>query len=279
MRDDMFANPSLDTLPRPSQPLSSDPGRGLRNGPRPVGGLLYLVFMGLVASAIIGVFFGAGFFLLAAPARQIVADSAKQHDGNPSLLNADAPQMRREPPAALPDRAAVATLPSPPLAQHAAVTPAPTPQEEKKPPNSVAEHPSETTAQTTLEPEPPSGPSGPPTPVISLPGPTPSSPQGALAPSGAKRPATHDGRSNHKMATSQHPQPRSVRRDRPLTPPQSPRDRPVSTEAAGTDTFDQILTRLSQRTQPVAGSLTPPPLSQPDPFTQPPGTNSRRAAQ
>ena len=46
---------------------------------RPVGNLLYLVFVGLVASATIGVFFGIGFFLLVQPTREVIA-SLGTHD-------------------------------------------------------------------------------------------------------------------------------------------------------------------------------------------------------
>jgi hypothetical protein len=46
---------------------------------RPLGNLLYLLFVGLVASATIGVFFGGGFFLLVQPAREVNA-SLDTHD-------------------------------------------------------------------------------------------------------------------------------------------------------------------------------------------------------
>jgi len=45
---------------------------------RPVGNLLYLVFVGLVASATIGVFFGIGFFLLVQPSREVIVEELVQ---------------------------------------------------------------------------------------------------------------------------------------------------------------------------------------------------------
>jgi len=48
---------------------------------RPVGNLLYLVFVGVVASATIGVFFGIGFFLLVQPSREVIASLVTRDGG------------------------------------------------------------------------------------------------------------------------------------------------------------------------------------------------------
>ena len=104
MRDELSVDPWLDPRPRPG---SAEPELGLRSARRrpaplsgtenagrlssppnrvrsrlpspsaalPVGSLLCLVLVGLVAAAIIGVFFGAGFLLLVHPEKEIVADT------------------------------------------------------------------------------------------------------------------------------------------------------------------------------------------------------------
>jgi hypothetical protein len=58
---------------------ASPPTRHMAVGRRPVGNLLYLVFVALAASATIGVFFGVGFFLLVQPTREVIA-SLVTHD-------------------------------------------------------------------------------------------------------------------------------------------------------------------------------------------------------
>lgn len=149
MRDEMFADPWLDARPRPD---SAEPELGLRSAPRsphalsgtenaghrglssppdpvprrapmtsaalPVGSLLYLVLVGLVAAATIGVFFGAGFLSLVHPGTETAADT----DANGRDLSrpySDAPRAdRKDPPppreSAAPDSAAVAAPPGSP---------------------------------------------------------------------------------------------------------------------------------------------------------------------
>src|SRR5258707_13406136 len=122
MRSEMFATPSLDARLRPataepefslrSAPRSRDStatsnprmllgtegegGMPVTSTPRsavtrrrttaaehPVGSVLYLVLIGAVAIAIIGVFFGSGFLLLAPPAKEIVADAGAPDSKSP----------------------------------------------------------------------------------------------------------------------------------------------------------------------------------------------------
>ena len=56
-------------------PPTSAPSRRIAAARPPVGILLYLVFIGLVAMVIIVVFFGAGFFLLAREAAPVLGET------------------------------------------------------------------------------------------------------------------------------------------------------------------------------------------------------------
>src|SRR5713101_6934208 len=70
----------LDSGLAASPSTSTPPTRGA--APRlPVGTLLYLISVGLVAVATIGVFFGTGFFLLAHHAEQTTAGSGSRDHG------------------------------------------------------------------------------------------------------------------------------------------------------------------------------------------------------
>jgi hypothetical protein len=191
MRDEMFADPWLDARPRPG---SAEPELGLRRAPRPpdplsgtenagrrglssppdpvpsrapmtsaalpVGSLLYLVLVGLVAAATIGVFFGAGFLLLVHPGKETVADTGTRDPPRPysdaARADLEDPPAPRE--SAAPGSAAVAAPPGSPLAQPAAMAEAPAPQQseaaENSPPGASSSHPP---ARTALEPEPASG--------------------------------------------------------------------------------------------------------------------------
>jgi hypothetical protein len=56
-------------------PNASAPTRRTDAAGRPIGILLYLASVGLIAAAITGVFFGTGFWLLASPASETITDS------------------------------------------------------------------------------------------------------------------------------------------------------------------------------------------------------------
>src|SRR6266478_2021639 len=135
MRGEMFATSSLDARLRPagaepefslrSAPRSQDPAatsnprtllglgtedagempvtstprsavsRRTRAAELPVGSVLYLVLIGAVAIATIGVFFGSGFLLLAPPAKETVADAGAR-DGKSSRPHGGAPRADGE---------------------------------------------------------------------------------------------------------------------------------------------------------------------------------------
>jgi hypothetical protein len=301
MRGEMFATPSLDARLRPAKaepefslrgaPRSRDPmtasnpgmllgtedagampvtstprsavsRRRITAAGRSVGNVLYLVLIGAVAIAIIGVFFGSGFLLLAPPARETVADagardgkSPRPHGGAPRA-DGESALISRE--MAVPQSTAVAAaVPDSPLAQPTTVAKAAPPQEsneaERFPPAPSNAAPS----QTASEPAPASSPmdaAAPPTRSASA---GPSSAQDSVLPAGAKHRQTRDGRGNHTHVASRHSHPRSARSDQALTPP-----------TGHTGSFDQLITQLAGQTKPIARSLTPPSAEQPDPFAQ-----------
>jgi len=123
----------------------STPSRRTDAAGRPVGILLFPVSVGLIAAAIIGVFFGTGFWLLASPARETIGDFGR----DPSRLNGDA--FKAGDAAVLelagemqtPDSAAVNLTPGSPLDQGSAAADAAPPQQ-----NNVTQE---------LSPAPPSG--------------------------------------------------------------------------------------------------------------------------
>jgi hypothetical protein len=129
MRDQVFTEPWLDTRPRPG---NAEPELGLRSAPRlpdslshgkgkdridppsppdpvpcrsavtsaplPVSSLFYVVLLGLVATATIGVFFGAGFSLLTHHGNETIADAGTR-DRSPPRSYSNATQTEREDPA------------------------------------------------------------------------------------------------------------------------------------------------------------------------------------
>jgi len=112
-----FGPPSA---PRPmiQRGIISEPLRG-RHG-LPAGMLLYLASVALVAAAIIGSFFGSGFFLLPSTASKVITD----FDHNPSRVYGGTPEADREAvlvsrETGMPHSVAVDVLPSSsPLGQH-----------------------------------------------------------------------------------------------------------------------------------------------------------------
>jgi hypothetical protein len=301
MRSEMFATPSLDARRRPAKaepefslrsvPRSQDPAatsyprmllgaedagelpvtstprsevnrRRTTAAERPVGNVLYLVLIGAVAIAIIGVFFGSGFLMLAPPAKETVADagardgkSPRPHGGAPRADGEAAPVSREM---EVPQSTAVAAArPDSLPAQPATVAKAALPQQSNEANNSPPAPSNAAPPQTASAPAPaPSSidAAAPPTRSAS---PGPSLSQDSVLPSTAKRRQTRDGPSNHTRAASRLSHPRSARSDQALTPP-----------AGNTGSFDQLLTQLAGQTKPVARSLTPPSAGQPDPFAQ-----------
>jgi hypothetical protein len=300
MRGEMFAVPSLDARRRPakaepefslrSAPRSRDPTatsnpkmllgtgdagempvtstprsevnrRRTTAAERPVGNVLYLVLIGAVAIAIIGVFFGSGFLLLAPPAKETVADAGTR-DGNPPRPYGDAPRVESEAALgsremAVPRSTAAAALPGSPLAPPATEARAVPPQQSNEAESSPPTPSNAAPSQTASELAPASSAMDAAAPPTQSASPGPSSAQDSVLPGGAKRQQTRDGRSNHARVASRHSHPRSARSDQALTPP-----------AGHTGSFDQLLTQLAGQTKPIARTLTPPSAEQPDPFAQ-----------
>jgi len=227
----------------------------------PVGSVLYLVLIGAVAIATVGVFFGSGFLLLAPPAKETIADSGTR-DGNPPRPYGDAPRVESEAALgsremAVPRSSAAAALPGSPLAPPATEAKA-APQQQSNEAESFPPAPSNAApSQTASEPAPASSAMDAVAPPTRSASPGASSAQDSVLPGGTKRRQTRDGRSNHTRVASRHSHPRSARSDQTLTPP-----------AGYTGSFDQLLTQLAGQTKPIARSLTPPSAEQPDPFAQ-----------
>jgi pyruvate/2-oxoglutarate dehydrogenase complex dihydrolipoamide acyltransferase (E2) component len=275
MRDKLFADPWLDarpggaererglrSAPPPPDRLSGTENagrRGLSSPPDPapsraptrsaalpVGSLLYLVLVGLIAAATIAVFFGAGFLLLVHPEKEIVADTGTRDPPRPYGGTArtdleDSPAPRAS---AAPDSAAITAPPGSPPAQPEAMAEVPPPQSEaaeNSPPGASSSHPP---ARTALEPQPASGFPGSSASAMPLARPAPFSVADVPAPHATKSRATRDGRSHQSQTASRHRHPRSGHSAPTLTPPQ----------AAQTGPFDRLLAVLTGR----SGSLTPP---------------------
>jgi hypothetical protein len=194
----------------------STPSRRTNAAGRPVGTLLFPVSVGLIAAAIIGVFFGIGFWLLASPASKMITDSGR----DPSQRNGDALKASG---AAVVEFAgemeAVNLTPGSPRDQSSAAADAVPPQQNNR--------------MQELSPAPPNG--EPPVETASLPQPVssaavspahlmPSASPPAVtaaesAPSAGTRGPSARERSAHARTASRHPHPRSDRSAPTLTPP------------------------------------------------------------
>jgi len=280
MRDEMFADPWFDARPQPGDPerelglqnapppsdsLSSTKHAGLGGlsspppdpvpsrahttpSALPVGGLLYLVLVGLVAVATVGVFFGAGFLLLVHSGKETVANTSTRDRDSPSPyhdaarvdLKGSAP---REP--AAPDSAAAAVPSGSSLTQPAGVAEAPPPGRseaaENSPPGGSGSRP---LARTAVEPAPASVSPDSSTSAMSLPRPAPFPAAETPAAIATKHRPSREGRSHHSQTASRHWHPRSGYSAPTLTPPRGSQTGP----------FDRLLTVLTGR----SGSLTPP---------------------
>jgi hypothetical protein len=282
MRDEMFAEPWLDTRPRPgsAEPelglqgaswphnpgsdtenarcmgLSSPPDPVPSRAPRTsaallVGSLLYLALVGLVAAATIGVLFGAGFLLLEHHGKETIADTGTRDRDAPHPYRGAARGDRENPPApresAALDSAALAAPPASPLAQPAAMADVPPARQSKAAERAPrqGQSSSQPPAWNALEPEPASGSPASSASAMPLAIPAPFS-VADVPPFGAtKRRPTRDGRSRHNQTASRHWHPRSSHSAPTLTPPQAAQTRP----------FDWLLTVLTGQT---GSSLTPP---------------------
>jgi hypothetical protein len=277
MRDDVFAVHSLDTHPKPdtaehefrweADPQHSEPNpdaeterHGLTMSPntRPIGNLSHLILAGLVAVAIIGVFFGASFHLLAPRATEKHAE-ASADNRIPSLAAGEVLRANTEAPPGsqglpMSKSSERAAPPGFPAAQFAAVVDVPsTKQQEaflapiKEP--SLQTAPVSSTASSPAQP----------TPSVGL----PSVPPSAAISSGTVKHQLPQSRISHAArSASRHSHSQSAHAAASVTH-----------RARQTRSFDQLVTQLTGQAEPGGATLTPPRTQEPDPFA------SRRAAQ
>ena len=170
-----------------------------------VGILLYLASVGLIAAAIIGVFFGAGFWPLASSASETISDSDRD------LLRPNGMET--------PHSAAVNLIPGSPLGQRlAAAEAAPPKQNNVTQELSPASPNGEPLVETPSVPQPVSSAAVLPVdPVPLARPPAVAAADGALS-AGTRGPSAHDGRSAHARTVSRHSR-TSARATSALTPP------------------------------------------------------------
>jgi hypothetical protein len=201
-------------------PEISTPSRCTNAAGRPVGILLYLASVGLIAAGIIGVFFGTGFWLLASPASETITDSGR----DPSRPNGDALKASE---AALgatetPDSAAVNLIPGLPLGQRPTAAEAAPPQQnnvmQELPPASPNGEPR---VETASVPQQVSGAAVSPGYLMPLAGPPAVIAEDGALSAGTRGPSARDGRSAYARTVSRHSRPRSARGAPTLRPPQS----------------------------------------------------------
>ena len=245
-------------------PEQSAPSRRTDAARPPVGILLHLVSVGLVAAAIIAVLFGTGFFLLVPPASETIAD----FDRNPPRVYSNAPEadgegalVSRE--TVMPHPTAGDVLPGLPRTHRLAANESAPPQPGKAvqgfpPPNG------DPPAKTASVSEPASRPAVSSASLTPLASPPPFAPDAVLP--GAKGQPALDGRSARPRTTSQHSRPRSARSGPKLIPQQSRFAQTLTPPP--TSSFGQLLTQLTGESEPIGQALTPPRVEQPDPFAQ-----------
>ena len=239
-------------------PEASSPSRRSDDTRLPVGMLLYLASVALVAAAIIGSFFGSGFFLIPSTASKVITD----FDHNPQRVYGGTPETGGEAAAVsreteMPHSVAVDVLLSgSPLGQH--------PTADEAGGDAAAKHEGAGVLARTSNGEPPSVAASVSEPASSSP--TPSFSAMALAkspslatkdpeaPADAKARPTRSGHSAHTRRASQHSRPRSVHNGSTLTPPQSPFAKTLPPQPSS----------LGQ-TKPVRQTLTPLKAEPPDP--------------
>ena len=182
----------------------STPSRRTNPAARTVGILLFPVSVGLIAGAIIGVFFGIGFWLLASPARQTISDS-----GQEALLGETE----------TPRSAAVNLIAGSPLGQGSAAADAVPPQQNNITQELSAASPNrEPPVETASVFQPVSSAAVSPAHLMPLANP-PAVTAAESAPSAGTRGPTARDRGAHARTASRHPHPRSDRSAPTLTPP------------------------------------------------------------
>jgi hypothetical protein len=241
-------------------PEASSPSRCSDDTSLPVGMLLYLASVAVVAAAIIGSFFGSGFFLLRSTANKVITD----FDHNPPRVYGGTPEADREAvlvsrQTGMPHSVAVDVLPSgSPLGQNPTADEAGGAAAAKQGSAGVlagtsnGEPPPSETARAS---EPASSSATPPVSPMALANPPSFAAKDPVAPADPKARPARDGHSAHTRPAPQHSRPRSVHNAPTLTSPQLP--------------FAQTLIPPQPssfgQTKPVRQALTPPKAEQPDP--------------
>jgi hypothetical protein len=202
-------------------PKVSTPSRRTSAAARSAGILLYLVSVGLIAAAIIGIFFGTGFWLLAPPASKTIADSGHgplRPNGN--ALKASEAVLKLAGETETPHSAAVNLIPGSRLGQGPAAAEVAPPQQNNIPQElSPAPPSSEPPVETTSVPQPVSGAAvSPAYPMPLASPPAVAAADGALS-AGNRGPTARDGRTAHARTVSGHSRPRSAHGAPTLTPP------------------------------------------------------------
>jgi hypothetical protein len=281
MRDDVFAVHSLDTHPKPDtaehefrweadpqefepnpQPENNRPTSRVPTNLRLTGNMLHLVLAGLIAIAIVSVFFGASFHLLA-PAVTAKRTASEANVGTPSLALGDAlrANIAAQPvpqESAVPKSSGPAAPSASPAVQRAVAADA-LPGERREASTAPIKDPP---AQTGTEPAAASNPTqspAQPTPSAAL----PALPPQDAAPSSAANHHPSRSKNHEARSVSRHSHWQHVHSAAPVTPH----------HARQTRSFDRLVTQLTGQAEPGGATLTPPRTQEPDPFA------SRRAAQ
>ena len=219
----------------PSVPEALAPSRRT-DAARPLVGIsLYLVSVGFVGAAVIGICFGIGFFLLASP--------ASDFDRNPPRVYGDAPDSSRE---------AVLVSPETGVLHSAALA--------ALPGSSPAEPPAMGGAAQVSPPVPPS--TEPPTQIAPEPGPAPSQSVSLATPTQGSTPFATESAglfSDKAGHASQNRRPPVRQRSARWAAGQGqPAHRHSKLNATERAAFDQLVTQLSGETKSVDQQMTPP---------------------
>jgi len=256
-----FAPPSV---PRPMTrrgkltqiPEASSPSRYSHLTRLPLGMLLYLASVALVAAVITGSFFGTGFSLLQSTASKVITDFNRNPRVDANTLQADREAVLASRETGMPHTVAVDIPSGGPVGQHPRADEEAPPQQSREL-NGIPPAPSngEPPAETARVSEPASSSATPPVSPMPLANAPSSAAKDVIPPGGAKTRPARNAHSAHMRTASQHLRPRSVPNVATLTPPQS--------------SFAQ--TRMSPQpssfgqTKPVGQALTPPKAEQPVP--------------
>jgi len=201
-------------------PQVSSPSRRTDAAGRSVGILLFPVSVGLISTAIIGIFFGTGFWLLASPAGETITASGRDPSRpNGAALKASEAVLRLAGATETPPSAAVNLIAGSPLGQGSAAAEAAPPQQNNitqglspAPPNG------EPPAETASVPQIVSSAAVSPAYLMPLASP-PAVTAAESAPSAGTRGLSARDRGAHARTASRHPHPRSDRSAPTLTPP------------------------------------------------------------